>query len=49
MLTSLEVKTSYSILGSLNKIEALVSRAKELGYSSLLLILIICLVHMSFI
>ena len=35
MLTSLEVKTSYSILGSLNKIEALVSRAKELGYSSL--------------
>lgn len=35
MLTSLEVKTSYSILSSLNKIEVLVSRAKELGYSSL--------------
>ena len=35
MLTSLEVKTSYSILSSLNKIDMLVSRAKELGYSSL--------------
>lgn len=35
MFTALEVKTSYSILGSLNKIDVLVSKAKELGYSSL--------------
>lgn len=31
----MDVKTSYSILGSLNKIDVLVSKAKELGYSSL--------------
>ena len=31
MLTSLEVKTSYSILGSLNKIEALVVELKNLA------------------
>ncbi|MGM9881727.1 MAG: DNA polymerase III subunit alpha [Bacilli bacterium] len=35
MLTALEVKTSYSILGSLNKIDKLVNKAKELNYSSL--------------
>ena len=35
MFTALEVKTSYSILESLNKIENLTKKAKELGYSSL--------------
>lgn len=35
MFTALEVKTSYSILGSLNKIDKLTERAKELNYSSL--------------
>lgn len=35
MFTALEVKTSYSILGSLNKIDKLTDRAKELNYSSL--------------
>jgi len=35
MFTALEVKTSYSILGSLNKIDKLLSKAKELNYSSL--------------
>jgi len=35
MFTALEVKTSYSILGSLNKIDKLTSKAKELNYSSL--------------
>ena len=33
--TALQVKTSYSILRSLNKIETLVSKAKSLGYTSL--------------
>ena len=35
MLTALEVKTSYSILSSLNKIDKLTERARELNYSSL--------------
>ena len=35
MFTALEVKTSYSILESLNKIDNLTKKAKELGYSSL--------------
>lgn len=35
MVTALEVKTSYSILSSLNRIDKLVNKAKELGYSSL--------------
>ena len=34
-ITALEVKTSYSILSSLNNIKKLVSIAKEYGYSSL--------------
>ena len=33
--TALQVKTSYSILQSLNKIPELVKKAKELGYTSL--------------
>ena len=33
--TALQVKTSYSLLSSLNKIEKLVSRAVTLGYTSL--------------
>ena len=33
--TALQVKTSYSILNSLNNIEKLVSKAKSLGYTSL--------------
>lgn len=33
--TALQVKTSYSLLSSLNKIEKLVSRAATLGYTSL--------------
>lgn len=33
--TALQVKTSYSILNSLNKIDKLVSHAKKLGYTSL--------------
>ena len=33
--TALQVKTSYSILKSLNKIDKLVSKAKSLGYTSL--------------
>ena len=33
--TALQVKTSYSILNSLNDIEKLVSLAKSYGYSSL--------------
>lgn len=35
MFTALEVKTSYSILSSLNKIDNLTERAKNLGYFSL--------------
>ena len=35
MLTALEVKTSYSILSSLNKIDNLTNKAKEFNYSSL--------------
>lgn len=35
MLCALEVKTSYSILSSLNKIDKLTEKAKELGYFSL--------------
>ena len=35
MLTALEVKTSYSILSSLNRIDKLTEKASELGYSSL--------------
>ena len=31
---ALQVKTSYSILQSLNKISVLVKKAKELGYTS---------------
>ena len=33
--TALQVKTSYSLLNSLNKIDKLVEHAKELGYTSL--------------
>ena len=33
--TALQVKTSYSILNSLNDIKKLVSLAKEYGYTSL--------------
>ena len=33
--TALQVKTSYSLLNSLNKIDKLVSHAKKLGYTSL--------------
>lgn len=33
--TALQVKTSYSLLTSLNKIDKLVKRAKKLGYTSL--------------
>ncbi len=35
MFTALEVKTCYSILGSLNKIDKLLDKAEELNYSSL--------------
>ena len=35
MLTALEVKTSYSILSSLNRIDKLTEKASELGYFSL--------------
>ncbi len=35
MLTSLQVKTSYSILSSLIKIDELIEKAKNYGYSSL--------------
>ena len=35
MLCALEVKTCYSILSSLNRIDILTKNAKELGYSSL--------------
>lgn len=35
MLTALEVRTSYSILSSLNRIDKLTEKAKELGYFSL--------------
>ena len=35
MLCALEVKTCYSILSSLNRIDILTKRAKEMGYSSL--------------
>ncbi len=35
MFTALEVKSSYSILESLNKIDKLLDKAKELNYSSL--------------
>ena len=35
MLTALEVKTSYSILSSLNRINKLTEKASELGYFSL--------------
>ena len=37
MVTALEVKTSYSILESLNKIDNLTKKAKELGYNSILI------------
>ena len=33
--TALQVKTSYSLLSSLNEIKKLVSHAKSLGYTSL--------------
>ena len=33
--TALQVKTSYSLLNSLNEVTKLVSRAKALGYTSL--------------
>lgn len=35
MLTALEVKTSYSILSSLNRIDKLTEKAREVGYFSL--------------
>ena len=35
MLCALEVKTCYSILSSLNRIDILTKKAKEMGYSSL--------------
>ena len=35
MLCALEVKTCYSILSSLNRIDILTKKAKEIGYSSL--------------
>ena len=35
MLCALQVKSSYSLLKSLNNISKLVSKANELGYSSL--------------
>ena len=35
MLCALEVKSCYSILSSLNRIDVLMKKAKELGYSSL--------------
>ena len=35
MLTALEVRTSYSILSSLNRIDKLTLKAKEIGYFSL--------------
>lgn len=35
MLCALEVKTCYSILNSLNRIDILTKKAKEMGYSSL--------------
>ena len=35
MLCALQVKTCYSILSSLNRIDDLTKRAKEMGYSSL--------------
>ena len=35
MLTALEVKTCYSILSSLNRIDKLTGKASELGYFSL--------------
>ena len=35
MLTALEVKSSYSILSSLNLIDMLTEKAKSMGYFSL--------------
>ena len=35
MLCALEVKTCYSILSSLNRIDILTKKAKDMGYSSL--------------
>ena len=47
MLYALDVKTSYSMLSSLIKIDDLTEKAKELGYFSLAII--ICLELMNFI
>ena len=35
MLCALQVKTCYSILSSLNRIDILTKKAKDMGYSSL--------------
>ena len=49
MLYALDVKTSYSMLSSLIKIDDLTEKAKELGYFSLAITDTICLELMNFI